>query len=95
MCVPARLLLAQASTMASFNFVLRLFFAVVAAVMIFLWYFHLRQHAPEAGGRTWWNWLRPLHALMYAAFSATGRSEILFADVAIGVVASLAHHRKK
>jgi hypothetical protein len=33
--------------------------------------------------------------LMYAAFSATGRSEILFADVAIGVVASLAHHRKK
>lgn len=50
------------------------------------------------GGKIWWNWLRPVHALMYFlfAFDAISKSRdawrYLAVDVVIGLVAFLVHH---
>lgn len=39
------------------------------------------------GGTIWWNALRPLHALMWGAFAATGNATWLFLDVVVGMLA--------
>ncbi len=52
----------------------------------------------EAGGRIWWNSLRPIHALMYFAFAyhaIQGHSfawMILAADTLFGLTMFLLHH---
>jgi hypothetical protein len=50
------------------------------------------------GGKIWWNWLRPVHALMYllfaynAIFKHADAWKYLAADVIIGLVAFLTYH---
>ena len=50
------------------------------------------------GGKIWWNFLRPVHALMYFLFAYNAISGnrnawyYLAADVIIGLVAFLVHH---
>lgn len=34
---------------------------------LILYFKNLRLDAPEAGGKTWWNKLRPIHGLLYIA----------------------------
>lgn len=34
-----------------------------------IWLFDLRKTGAEAGGKIWWNDIRPFHALMYALFA--------------------------
>ena len=34
---------------------------------LILYFKNLRLDAPEAGGKTWWNNLRPIHGLLYVA----------------------------
>jgi len=56
--------------------------------------------APGAifGTRAWWNGLRPVHAALYMAFGVLAIARVrlawtlLAADVAIGVVAFVAHY---
>lgn len=60
----------------------------------------LRRTGPETDGKPiWWDSLRPIHALLYAAFAYfawTGRRReawaALLLDVVIGLAAFLGHH---
>ena len=36
--------------------------------MMIMFLFNLRQNAPEGGGNTWWNNIRPIHSLLYIMF---------------------------
>lgn len=81
---------------------------IPAIVMFGLWAFGARQNALESlerGGRTWWNDMRPVHALLYFGFSALVLSSpshhhltspqehayaLLLADAGIGAGAFLA-----
>jgi hypothetical protein len=61
-----------------------------------------RKTGIEIGGeKIWWNWLRPVHALMYSLFAYNAISKnrdawhYLAADVIIGIIAFLAHHGSK
>ena len=58
-----------------------------------------RQTGAEVmGGKIWWNFLRPVHALLYLLFAynaINGHSyswTFLLADVLLGVISFLAHH---
>lgn len=77
-------------------------FAVIAAITAIafagLYLFDLRKEAPEAGGQMWWGNYRPIHSTAYglAAYFAmkgdrTMTSNILFIDVAIGLIARILH----
>ena len=53
----------------------------------------------EAGGKIWWNCLRPLHSLLYFLFAYNAIQKhqdvawkFLALDVTIGLVAFLGHH---
>ena len=68
--------------------------AVSIAFMV-LYLFNLRPTGFESsapGGRLWWNWLRPVHALLFASFAwksykKISRSwQILLADTLLGLV---------
>jgi len=56
-----------------------------------------RTGAEVFGGRIWWNDLRPVHGLLYAAFAVLALARVrhawvlLLADVAIGAAAFAAH----
>ena len=51
----------------------RRYIAYVALVIAFgfmsIWLFDLRKTGFEAGGKIWWNDIRPFHALMYGLFA--------------------------
>ena len=61
----------------------------------------LRKSGPETGGEPiWWDSLRPVHAILYAAFAYTawvGERQVawrvLLLDVVIGLVSFVLHHR--
>lgn len=60
----------------------------------------LRKTGFEAGGKIWWDWLRPFHGIMYlVAGSALVMynknnlaSNLIFADTIVGLFAFLHHH---
>jgi len=60
----------------------------------------LRKTGFEAGGKIWWDWLRPFHGLMYLTAGIAlcmydqnrVASQIIFADTIIGLLAFLHHH---
>lgn len=77
---------------------LALFFGLAGMCMIYLFAFDKRQSAPEGGGVTWWNSLRPLHGGLYLAFAVSimmGKDYaylFLCTDVALGLAAFVSHH---
>ena len=67
--------------------------ALIGVSFAVLYMFKLRLNAPEGGGKTWWNYLRPLHAVLYllaAHLLLTGNrgyaSMVLIIDVIVGMV---------
>lgn len=58
-----------------------------------------RMVAPEAGGKVWWNDLRPVHSIMYFAFAICAIQKYRFAwvflaiDVIIGLSAYMYRNR--
>lgn len=95
-CIPVRILLAASLfvvpeaqvTVAS------TILCAIGASFAALYIFKLRLNAPEGGGETWWNYLRPLHAVLYllaAHLLFTGNriyaSMVLIVDVIVGMVA--------
>lgn len=67
-----------------------------------LYIFKLRMNAPEGGGHTWWNYLRPLHSVLYlvAAYllligNKEDASMVLIIDLIIGLVAWKLNYPKK
>lgn len=89
LCIIARLLLAYC--MYKSNKFAQVFVAVVACVWTLMSVGIIsRDSGPEAGGRIWWKYMRPFHAVMHAMslLYSTRDNEmaalILLADVAIG-----------
>ena len=107
-CIPLRLLLVYlAYTVGSHtDNKYRTAYAAVAIVLgvcfITLWAGKLRQNAPEGGGVTWWNNLRPVHGTLWvvAGTMLLSRSTqryawiILLADVILGLTAWNIHSRR-
>ena len=65
---------------------------------IFIYLFDLRKYGKEAGGKIWWNKLRPIHGIMYLLFSIYAYKKevfawkILFIDTILGLLFWLNHH---
>lgn len=74
--------------------------AALAAGFMVIFVGGFRKTGPETGGALiWWNWLRPVHALLWACvayFAWRGQSgmvwRLLLADVIIGLVSFLVYH---
>lgn len=74
--------------------------AVVAVGFTAIYFGGLRPTGPETGGHPiWWNSLRPVHALLYAAFAYFawfGHRRLawstLLLDVSIGLAGFMYHH---
>lgn len=94
-CIPVRLGLAWYASQASAdNLRLMGILAFIPALSILLlWFTHSRQVAFEAGGRVWWNELRPAHSLLILIFAITAAAGVqdswkwLAADTALGLFA--------
>jgi hypothetical protein len=75
---------------------------VPAAGFLWIWATGSRKTGPEsssAGGRIWWNDLRPVHAAMYLAFAVAAIGwhsphawKFLAADVVLGLAVFLSYH---
>lgn len=98
-CIPLRLVLVYLAYVAGTSKSNRSAYAAIAIVLgvcfITLWAAKLRQNAPEGGGVTWWNNLRPIHGSMWIIAgsmllsSSTQRYAwiVLLADVVLGLTA--------
>lgn len=99
-CVPARVLLAVLAYKLPEEqlkyFAIPLF--LIGASFLYLFLFNKRLDAFEAGGKTWWSQLRPVHgmlyitAALYALHGSRAAAVLLGIDVAFGCAAFLAHH---
>jgi hypothetical protein len=98
-CIPLRLALAYlAKTQPGILSIMGLGYLVLGIAMMAIYFLNLRPVGTEAGGRIWWNSIRPLHGILYFIFSylaLTGSSEawkVLVADVVLGLAAWGFHH---
>jgi len=72
----------------------------IGLTFVSLWTFHLRQNAPEGGGITWWNSIRPVHGalwiltgvLLYTPSLRQFAWMVLLVDVILGLGAWIKHH---
>ena len=73
--------------------ILAILYTVFGLSMLYLFITNKRQDAPEGGGVTWWNNLRPIHAILYLLFAlsvSVGKSYsymFLIGDVLLCLVA--------
>jgi hypothetical protein len=102
-CIGARLLLAFIAKQVNKKWLRVMGYVALLPVFGFMYIFLTgsRQTGIEAaGGKIWWNGMRPLHAFMYslfAYFAITGNRDAwiyLFADAMIGLFAFLWFHSK-
>ena len=103
-CIPLRFFVALCPLVVPDRLVqaTSLFLGMIGLSFATLYFFSLRLKAPEGGGVTWWNYLRPIHAETYmgAAYSLyTGKKTmatiLLLVDTLIGIVAwSLLHEEE-
>lgn len=76
---------------------LALVYLLLGASMMYLFVSGKRQGAPEGGGITWWNGLRPFHSVLYLltalGLACAHRLSYVFPvlDVVLGVVAVLVY----
>jgi hypothetical protein len=70
--------------------------------MMLIYLFDLRPTGAEAGGRIWWNSLRPVHSLLYALFAylaILGMQDkawiVLITDTLLGLAAFYVHHYRQ
>jgi hypothetical protein len=65
----------------------------ISGSWVYLYRYNARPTGLEAGGKIWWNHLRPLHASLYAAFAVLALTQPQYAyiplllDVVIGFTA--------
>lgn len=95
-CIPVRMLLAFSLLMIP-NSLVTFVASVLASIGVSfatLYTLKLRMNASEGGGKTWWHYLRPLHAVSYlvAAYlllmgNRQHASMILILDLFIGTFA--------
>jgi cytochrome bd-type quinol oxidase subunit 2 len=86
--------------------ILAVLLLIPAVVMASLWIFGIRQYAKESldvDNRTWWNSLRPVHAMLLALFSVLALFShvpqhayvALIADVGVGLGAFVERNRQR
>lgn len=100
-CIPVRMLLACSLLMIP-NSLVKFVASVLASIGVSfatLYILKLRMNASEGGGKTWWHYLRPLHAVSYLVTSYLLLTEnrqyasmILILDLCIG---TFAWHKKR
>jgi phosphatidylglycerophosphate synthase len=98
-CIPTRLLLALLTYKISEKYLpyLSILFFSIGISFIYLYLTNSRQKAPEAGGKTWWNNIRPIHGMFYiiAGIYALKKSRlaalILVVDLIFGLAAFIQH----
>lgn len=102
-CIPVRLLfvyIAYAITDRAAQKAMALVGASIAMGFTIIFLGGFRKTGIETGGAPiWWNWLRPVHAILYgmfAYFAWTGKMSVawklLLADVCVGLISFLLHH---
>lgn len=66
-CLPVRVLLALLAYKIDSNYLpyLSILFISIGASFIYLYLTNSRLKAPEAGGKTWWHNIRPIHGMLY------------------------------
>jgi len=77
--------------------------ALIPAIgMLYIYITGSRDYGAEAGGKIWWNCLRPVHSLLYFLFAYNAITEnkedawkFLALDVVIGLIAFIGHHFPK
>lgn len=73
-------------------------YLIIGINMMIMFQFNLRQDAPEGGGKTWWNNIRPLHSLLYIMFAIfvfinkDYSYMFLLGDVILGLLVFILHH---
>ena len=105
-CIPLRLALVYlAYVLGHLGSIYRNIGAIIAILMgisfITLWAAHLRQNAPEGGGITWWDNIRPIHGTLwilagYMLLCPPLRQYawiLLLADVIVGLGVWITHQR--
>ncbi len=72
-CMPLRAGIAYAAKQASPDTLVKMgHFAFIPALMFFLVFLtNTRQDKGAFGGKVWWNWTRPVHALFILLFAIT------------------------
>lgn len=92
-CIPVRIALAILAYKLSSDQLqtLSIPLFLIGASFLYLYVFNKRLDAPEAGGKTWWSNLRPIHGMLYltaALYASRGdhlAAAVLGADVAFGL----------
>lgn len=100
-CIPVRLLLAGLTYKIDDKYLpyLAVVLIAVGISFIYLYISNSRLEAPEAGGKTWWKNLRPIHGMfyitagLYAMKKDRVASLILIIDVIFGLGAFINHSR--
>ncbi len=101
-CIPVRCALVYtARTLPASRLPIMGWFALIPAIgFLYIFLSGSRKTGAEvAGGKIWWNTLRPVHAALYFAFAYMAIHQqnpqswlALLADVALGLVAFGVHH---
>jgi hypothetical protein len=80
------------------NSALMVFSFLVGVGIGTIWLFGLRKTGPEAGGKIWWNSLRPIHALLWTLTAMlmyfgknTWAARVVVIDVAVAVFARVVY----
>jgi len=110
-CIPVRLLFAFAAYYLSRNNTVGLrWLAILAVLPVIGWAvilaFGLRKTGAETQGQPiWWNFMRPIHMLLYAIFIYLALSKdtnkqkltwiVLVFDAVLGLIAFLYHHSQQ
>ena len=99
-CIGVRLLLSLLVKLSPASYLP--FYSVISLLpalgFISIYLFNLRKYGMEAGGKIWWNKLRPIHGVMYLLFSIYSYKKEVFAwkilliDTILGLLFWLNHH---
>jgi len=97
LCIPARIgLFLLATRGPEFSRIpLGSVLTAIGLSFVYLYVTKSRMSAPEAGGKTWWNSLRPVHALLYLVAGTSllnGNRKIAGAALGTDVLIGLGAH---
>lgn len=93
-CIPTRSLLAYSAykQWVPLNYIAVITF-LIAIGFFSVYFFKLRPTGAEAGGKIWWNSLRPIHGIMYLTFTILVFTKhrdkawyMLLLDVIVGLI---------